>query len=53
MGKTLFPDEKDVALVGERTQAMAADAAISFRDCGLCEIRGRERREKVFRLVVK
>lgn len=53
MGKTLFPGENDVVLVGERTEAMAAAAGgFEFTDCGLCEIRGRERRERVYRLGV-
>ena len=50
MGKILFPGENDVALAGEATQAMAAGSGLAFVDCGLCEIRGRERKERVFRL---
>ena len=52
MGKTLFPGEPDVVLVGEATRDLAAGAGFGFRDCGEREIRGRERRERVFRLAV-
>ncbi len=50
MGKTLFPGENDVVLLGETTHEMSVGAGFPFRDCGPCEIRGRDRPERVFRL---
>jgi adenylate cyclase len=50
MGKTLFPGESDVVLLGETTHRMADAANLVFQDCGYQEIRGREQRERVFRL---
>jgi adenylate cyclase len=51
MGKTLFPGENDIVLTGEKTHAMAEQARrVVFVDCGLHEIRGRERWERIYRL---
>lgn len=50
MGKTLFPGEKDVILVGAASYCVAKDKSLSFSDCGTHEIPGREAEENVFRL---
>lgn len=51
MGKTLFPGESEVVLVGASTHAMASSGdELAFRDCGARDVRGRERQERVFRL---
>jgi adenylate cyclase len=52
LGKTLFPDEKDVVLVGEATHRMAAPAGLPFSECGVVQIRGREHPEQVYRLAI-
>lgn len=52
LGKTLFPDEKDVVLVGEATYRMAVPAGLPFSECGVVQIRGREHLEQVYRLAI-
>lgn len=52
LGKTLFPDEKDVILVGSATRKMVKEQELSFVDCGLHSIPGRKTDENVFRLLV-
>lgn len=52
LGKTLFPDQKDVVLVGEATHRMAAPEGLPFFECGVVQIRGRERPEQVYRLAI-
>lgn len=51
MGKTLFPGETEVALVGQATFALAKDRDVVFVDCGLQEIRGRAAPEHVYRIL--
>jgi adenylate cyclase len=53
LGKTLFPGEKDIILVGSSTMQMAIDKGFSFLSCGPCEITGREGPESVYRLAVR
>jgi adenylate cyclase len=50
MGKTLFPGEKDVVLVGELTRRLAG-GELNFLDCGTCSIPGRAGPEHIYRLV--
>jgi adenylate cyclase len=53
LGKVLFSGESDIVLLGERTRQLAADAGLSFIDCGLQEIRGRDKPETVYRLDIE
>ena len=52
LGKTLFPDEKDVILVGGATHRLAKGQGLAFADCGFQQIRGRECPESVHRLLI-
>jgi class 3 adenylate cyclase len=51
-GRTLFPNESNVVLVGEATYRMTFGTTVNFQDCGVVEIRGRKRQERVYRLVI-
>jgi adenylate cyclase len=53
LGKTLFPGEKDIILVGRSTVQMAEKKDLSFLNCGTCAIQGRESPESVYRLSAK
>jgi adenylate cyclase len=50
LGKTLFPGEKDIILVGHSTKLMVSNIGMSFVNCGICVIPGREKPETVYRL---
>lgn len=50
MGKTLFPGEKDVILIGSETRRMIEGHGLSLIDCGSHPISGRNAEETVFRL---
>lgn len=52
MGKTLFPDDNDVILVGEATHGLANARDLPFVDCGVQQIRGRERPVHVYRIAI-
>ena len=53
MGKVLFPLEADVILVGSQDEATGGQSPdFGFIDCGLQEIRGRDKAELVYRLLV-
>jgi adenylate cyclase len=52
MGKTRFPGEIDVVLVGQATRAMVDAPDLVFANCGAHPIRGREKPEEVHRLLV-
>jgi len=52
MGKTLFPVETEVVLVGHTTYALANVPDVTFADCGRHEIRGREAPEHVYRVLI-
>jgi adenylate cyclase len=52
LGKTLFPAEADVILVGSTTRSMCEHLDLIFIDCGVRSIEGRERPERVYRLIV-
>jgi adenylate cyclase len=50
MGKSLFPLETEVILVGQKTRASAQERDIAFMDCGEQVIRGRDAPEHVYRI---
>jgi class 3 adenylate cyclase len=52
MGKVLFVGEADIILVGHRTRQLAQSPDLGFIDCGQQEIRGRDKAEFVYRLMV-
>ncbi|WP_162918973.1 adenylate/guanylate cyclase domain-containing protein [Taklimakanibacter deserti] len=52
LGKVLFAGENDIILLGHRTRQLAGDNGLKFADCGLQEIRGRDKAEQVHRLLV-
>ncbi len=52
LGKTLYPDEKDVILVGGATHRLAKGQGFHFADCGFQQIRGRENPESTYRLLI-
>lgn len=52
LGKVIFPNETDVILVGGSTYDLSREDDLEFIDCGFREIPGRERSERVFRLIV-
>jgi adenylate cyclase len=52
LGKTLFPGEREIILAGEASYRLAEKHGLVFADCGLCRIPGRERVERVYRLLV-
>jgi adenylate cyclase len=53
LGKTILPGEEDIILVGTSTMQMVADKELSFIDCGIRAIAGREEPERVYRLAVQ
>jgi adenylate cyclase len=52
LGKSLFPGETDVVLVGHESRKLADQHRHVFRDCGLQQITGRLHPENVFRLMI-
>jgi adenylate cyclase len=52
MGKTLFPDETEVILVGQATYACASGRDIAFADCGNQQIRGHQASAHVYRILI-
>jgi adenylate cyclase len=52
MGKTLFPDETEVALVGHTTFAAAKGRDVAFADCGMQQIRGHQAPEHVYKILI-
>jgi adenylate cyclase len=52
LGKVLFANEADIILAGHRTRQLAGSADIGFIECGLQEIRGRDKAELVYRLPI-
>jgi adenylate cyclase len=50
LGKTLFPGEKNIILVGSTTKQMVEAKGFTLTDCGLRKISGREQPERVHRL---
>jgi len=52
MGKTLFPDDTEVVLVGHTTYALANVPDVTFADCGRQQVRGREAPEHVYRILI-
>lgn len=52
LGKILFAEESDVILVGQRTRQLVGATDLGFIDCGLQEIRGRAKAERVFKLPI-
>lgn len=52
LGKILFPNEKNVILVGSATRQMVKGQSLSLVDCGLHSTPGRQVSENVFRLLV-
>jgi class 3 adenylate cyclase len=52
LGKTLFPGEADIILVGAATRQLVEDKDFAFIDCGIHSIPGRERPEQVYRLAI-
>ena len=52
LGKTIFPGQSDVILLGTKTKDLAGSEGLKFVDCGLHKISGREREEQVFLLSV-
>jgi adenylate cyclase len=53
LGKTLFPGEKNVILVGQATRKSVEGEGFNFVDCGLCAIAGHDSPEAVFRLTTE
>jgi len=52
LGKILFAGEADIILLGHTTRQLAGNGELRFSDCGLQEIRGRDKAEQVYRLLV-
>ena len=52
LGKKILPGETDVILVGEATWQLADGQGLPFVDSGFHEIRGRERPEHAYQLLV-
>jgi adenylate cyclase len=52
LGKTVLPGQTDAILVGETTRDMADGPGLKFIYRGSHEIRGRERNERVYQLLV-
>jgi adenylate cyclase len=52
LSKELFAGEADIILLGNRTRQWVGTADLRFIDCGLQEIRGRDKAEMVHRLIV-
>jgi adenylate cyclase len=53
LGKTVFPGETDVIMVGEATWQLAERPGLPFADCGSHRIRGRANPERVYQLLVE
>jgi len=53
LGKLIFPEEKNVILVGHATMRAAAEGDLGFVDCGLQPIRGREHHENVYKISIE
>jgi len=52
LGKTLFPGEKNIVLVGQSTRNLVEGENFSFLNCGPCSIPGRDSPECVYRLII-
>jgi adenylate cyclase len=52
LSKVLFAGEADIILLGHRTRQLADSPDLRFANCGLQEIRGRDRAEMVHRLLI-
>lgn len=52
LGKVLFANEADIILTGDRTRQLAGNHDLDFIECGLQQIRGREKAELVYRLPI-
>jgi adenylate cyclase len=52
LSKDLFAGEVDIILIGHRTRQWAGATDLRFIDCGLQDIRGRDKAETVHRLIV-
>lgn len=50
LGKALFPNEIEVILVGQSTYNLVRGRGLDFVDCGVQQIAGRERSERVYRI---
>jgi hypothetical protein len=52
LGKTLFPEDAEVILIGQTTHQLVDNCGFRFVDCGEQLIRGRERSEHLYRIIV-
>ena len=50
LGKTLFPGDKNVILIGASTRSRVEGRGVVIENCGLQSIIGRKMKENVYRL---